>query len=108
MFHRPAATPTSCLLPGQTRVIHASSGLHLQVIRGRLWVTQPHCEQDLFLYAGQTLALQQDWIVIQADMPSMHSACEYKLASQHTPANRFISKIWLRLNRFGLTTAASR
>jgi Protein of unknown function (DUF2917) len=115
MFYRPTPLPNSCLPFGQTRVIHASAGLQLRVLRGRLWVTQPHCEQDLFLYAGQTLALNQDWIVIQADMPAMQGACEYQLEAQRlrwyqqrSISNNFFAKLRLRLNRFGFTAAQSR
>lgn len=60
------AAPTH-LLPGQVRTLHAAEGMHLQVLGGRLWLTQPGADQDVFLTAGDTLALTQDWVVIQAD-----------------------------------------
>jgi Protein of unknown function (DUF2917) len=86
MFRRPSPPPTTRLQLGQTRVVHASAGLQLEVITGRLWVTQPHCTQDVFLCAGQTLALQQDWIVIQADMPAQAGYTEYQLQPIARPA----------------------
>jgi hypothetical protein len=59
-------TPTR-LFPLQTRVIHASAGLRLRVVSGRLWLTQPNMAQDLFLGPGAVIDLQQDWVVIGAD-----------------------------------------
>jgi Protein of unknown function (DUF2917) len=65
-MHTTAAAPTR-LLPLQTRLIHASEGMRLRVISGRLWLTQPHAAQDLFLGPGDTIDLLQDWVVIGAD-----------------------------------------
>ena len=86
MFRRPSPPPTTRLQLGQTRVVHARAGLTLEVVCGRLWVTQPHCSQDIFLCAGQSLALQQDWIVIQADMPVREGYTEYRLQPVTKPA----------------------
>ena len=55
------------LFPLQTRVIHASAGVRLRVLSGRLWLTQPNVAQDLFLGPGAVIDLLQDWIVIGAD-----------------------------------------
>ncbi len=65
-MHTTQPAPTR-LLPQQTRVIHASDGLRLRVIRGRVWLTQPHVAQDLFLGPGSVVDLLQDWIVVGAD-----------------------------------------
>jgi hypothetical protein len=35
----------------------AAPCLSLQVLRGAVWLTWPGCEADLFLHAGQTVAL---------------------------------------------------
>ncbi|MDQ7745704.1 DUF2917 domain-containing protein [Hydrogenophaga pseudoflava] len=59
-------TPTR-LFPLQTRVIHASAGMRLRVVSGRLWLTQPNMAQDLFLGPGSVVDLLQDWVVIGAD-----------------------------------------
>lgn len=61
------------LLAGQTRVIHASEGLSLHVLQGRLWLTQPGDPADRFLCAGDTLKLTQDWVVVEAD--AVHRVC---------------------------------
>jgi Protein of unknown function (DUF2917) len=55
------------LLPQQTRVINASRGMRLRVVSGRVWLTQPHVAQDLFLGPGSVIDLRQDWIVVGAD-----------------------------------------
>lgn len=55
------------LLSQQTRLIHASAGMRLRVVRGRLWLTQPFAAQDLFLGPGDLIDLRQDWVVIGAD-----------------------------------------
>jgi hypothetical protein len=55
------------LLPGHARTLHAAQGMSLRVLSGRLWLTQPGASQDVFLTAGDTLALSQDWVVIEAD-----------------------------------------
>ena len=55
------------LFPLQTRVIHASAGMRLRVVSGRLWLTQPNVAQDLFLGPGSVVDLLQDWVVIGAD-----------------------------------------
>ena len=69
---KPAHTATH-LLAGQTRVIHASEGLTLHVLQGRLWLTQPGDPADRFLRAGDTLKLTQNWVVVEAD--AVHRAC---------------------------------
>ena len=65
-MHTPIAQPTR-LLPRQTRLVHASEGLRLRVVSGRLWLTQPNAAQDLFLGPGDVIDLLQDWVVIGAD-----------------------------------------
>jgi hypothetical protein len=55
------------LLPRQTRLIHASEGMRLQVVKGRFWLTQPNATQDFFLGPGDTIDLLQDWVLISAD-----------------------------------------
>ena len=55
------------LFPLQTRLIHASAGMRLRVVSGRLWLTQPNAAQDLFLGPGSEVDLLQDWVVIGAD-----------------------------------------
>lgn len=65
-MHPTTAQPTR-LLPRQTRLIHASAGVRLRVVSGRLWLTQPNAAQDLFLGPGATIDLLQDWVVIGAD-----------------------------------------
>lgn len=95
------------LLAGQTRPIHASSGLRLQVVRGRLWLTQPHAAQDLFLGPGDRVDLLQDWVVIGADTgpTDAHSALrsEYLLSPlvepkpgwfQRLRKSRMANRVW--------------
>ena len=65
-MHTSQPAPTR-LLPQQTRVINASQGMRLRVISGRVWLTQPHVAQDLFLGPGSAVDLLQDWIVVGAD-----------------------------------------
>lgn len=78
------AEPTR-LLPQQTRLIHAADGMRLRVLRGRVWLTQPHMAQDLFLVPGDSVDLRQDWVVVGADAeprPAQGEAlptCEYLL-----------------------------
>lgn len=73
------------LLPGQARTLHAAQGMRLQVLGGRLWLTQPGASQDVFLTAGDTLELSQDWVVIEADAmpdaPRRLAHAEYLLRS---------------------------
>ena len=64
-MHTPV--PATRLFPRQTRLIHAREGLRLRVVSGRLWLTQPHAAQDLFLRPGDCIDLLQDWVVIGAD-----------------------------------------
>lgn len=64
-MHTPV--PATRLLPRQIRLIHAKEGLRLRVVSGRLWLTQPHAAQDLFLRPGDCIDLRQDWVVIGAD-----------------------------------------
>lgn len=73
------------LLPGQARTLHAGQGMRLQVLGGRLWLTQPGASQDVFLTAGDALELTQDWVVIEADAmpdaPRQLAHAEYLLRS---------------------------
>lgn len=83
-MHTPQPLSTR-LLPQQTRVIHASEGLRLRVVAGRLWLTQPNALQDLILGPGDVVVLVQDWVVVGADVePGGQSAnqlfsCAYEL-----------------------------
>ncbi len=73
------------LLPGQARTVHAGQGMRLQVLAGRLWLTQPGASEDVFLTAGDALELTQDWVVIEADAmpdaPRQLAHAEYLLRS---------------------------
>ena len=81
----PTTAQTTRLLPRQTRLIHASHGMRLRVVSGRLWLTQPGASQDVFLTAGDALELTQDWVVIEADAmpdaPRQLAHAEYLLRS---------------------------
>ncbi len=88
-----AAHAATHLFAGQTRVIHASEGLTLHVLQGRLWLTQPGDPADRFLCAGDTLELALDWVVVEADgVPrTAHDPSEpvtaYQLMHQPQPAS---------------------
>ncbi|AOW13016.1 hypothetical protein LPB72_18815 [Hydrogenophaga crassostreae] len=73
-MHIPA--PTTRLLPRQTRLIHASEGLRIRVVTGRLWLTQPGAAQDLFLGPGEAVDLLQDWVLVEADASPRQGASE--------------------------------
>jgi hypothetical protein len=87
---RSAHTATH-LLAGQTRVIHASEGLTLHVLQGRLWLTQPGDPADRFMCAGDTIELAMDWVVVEADAvrrarPGQpEHATAYRLVPQSQP-----------------------
>ncbi len=89
--------PTSRILPQQTRVIHASQGMRLHVLKGRLWLTQPCAMQDLFLGPGAEVELTQDWVVISADFHPSASLCdvfcEYQISPLLEPDS---SRFWRR------------
>lgn len=68
-----SAHPATRLHARQTRVIHASEGLVLHVLQGRLWLTQPGDPADRFLCAGDWLELAQDWVVVEADAGPGHA-----------------------------------
>jgi Protein of unknown function (DUF2917) len=103
-MHTNTAQPTR-LLPRQTRLIHASNGVRLRVVSGRLWLTQPNVAQDLFLGPGATIDLLQDWVVIGADAeprspegsPDPYS--EYQLVPLVQPSTR--PSAWVMLWRMG-------
>ena len=80
-MHTTTAQPTR-LLPRQTRLVHASQGMRLRVVSGRLWLTQPNAAQDLFLGPGDTIDLLQDWVVIGADAEP--AATQHDLYSAYT------------------------
>ena len=113
-MHPTTAQPTR-LLPRQTRLIHASSGVRLRVVSGRLWLTQPNVAQDLFLGPGATIDLLQDWVVIGADAeprppedaPSCYS--EYLLTPLVEPAPRrgWSLTVWRALRRWVRQAAAA-
>ena len=115
-MHPTTAQPTR-LLPRQTRLIHASTGVRLRVVSGRLWLTQPNVAQDLFLGPGATIDLLQDWVVIGADAeprrpedaPSCYS--EYLLTPLVAPVPRrdWGAAVWRALRRLaGRATATTR
>jgi hypothetical protein len=58
------------LQAGQIQVIHAQGGVHLQVLSGRLWLTQPGDACDHFLEAGAEMHLTRNRVLVQAE----HSA----------------------------------
>lgn len=88
-----AAPQPTRLFPLQTRVIHASAGMRLRVVSGRLWLTQPNAAQDLFLGPGTTIDLLRDWVVIGADAmpdsPARDRYSEYLLMPRVEPAPRW-------------------
>jgi hypothetical protein len=94
----PSSQPsTTRLFPLQTRVIHASAGMRLRVVCGRLWLTQPNMAQDLFLGPGSVIDLLQDWVVIGADagpsdMPQEHYS-EYQLTPLVAPAPSWFQRL---------------
>lgn len=95
MTTRPPATTR--LFPLQTRVIHASVGMRLRVVSGRLWLTQPNMAQDLFLGPGAVIDLLQDWVVIGADAepsntPQAHYS-EYQLMPLVAPAPSWFQRL---------------
>lgn len=91
---RTTAQPTR-LLPLQTRLIHASAGMRLRVVSGRLWLTQPNVAQDLFLRPGEVVDLMQDWVVIGADAeprsPHQDRYSEYLVVPLGEPVPRWHS-----------------
>lgn len=95
-MHTSQLAPTR-LLPQQTRLINASQGMRLRVISGRVWLTQPHVAQDLFLGPGSAVDLLQDWIVVGADAepagtrPELYS--EYVLAPLVAPAPGWFQRL---------------
>lgn len=88
-----AERATTRLLPRQTRVIHASEGLTIQVLQGRLWLTRPGDQTDRFLREGESLELTQDWVVVEADAAPSAShgqpehAMSYRLVHTQRPIN---------------------
>lgn len=46
------------LAPGELRRLDGAAGLRLELLQGRLWLTQPGDPDDHFLRAGQGLRLQ--------------------------------------------------
>lgn len=91
-----APQPTR-LFPLQTRLIHASEGLRLRVVSGRLWLTQPDAAQDLFLGPGDVIDLLQDWVVIGADAEpaSTRPECysEYQLTPLVEPSPTWLQRL---------------
>ena len=106
--HVAAHAPTH-LLAGHIRVIHASEGLTLHVLQGRLWLTQPGDPADRFLCAGDTLELAQDWVVVEADAAPRtpqgqpEPVTAYRLthlpqpASRPTAITRQVWPVWRKL-----------
>ena len=95
-MHTTQPAPTR-LLPQQTRVINASTGMRLRVVSGRIWLTQPHVAQDLFLGPGSVVDLMQDWVVVGADAepagtrPELYS--EYVLTPLVEPAPGWLQRL---------------
>jgi hypothetical protein len=95
-MHTTQPIPTR-LLPQQTRVINAHDGMRMRVICGRIWLTQPHVAQDLFLGPGSVIDLRQDWIVVGADAepagtrPELYS--EYLLTPLVEPASGWFQRL---------------
>ncbi len=109
-MHPTTAQPTR-LLPRQTRLIHASTGVRLRVVSGRLWLTQPNVAQDLFLGPGATIDLLQDWVVIGADAEPGPGHSEYLLTPLAAPVPRrdWGAAVWRALRRLaGRATATTR
>jgi hypothetical protein len=102
----PTTAQSTRLLPRQTRLIHASAGMRLRVVSGRLWLTQPNVAQDLFLGPGASIDLLQDWVVIGADaeprspVGSPDSYSEYQLVPLVQPVSR--PAAWVVLWRMGM------
>ena len=103
------------LLPQQTRLIHASEGMRLRVVAGRIWLTQPNMAQDLFLGPGDVVDLMQDWVVVGADAAagsaaaSAYSAYELQPLVARQPRRsgfRAVSSVFQRLR--ALAAGASR
>lgn len=95
-MHTTPPLPTR-LWPRQTRVINASAGMRLRVVSGRLWLTQPHVAQDLFLGPGSVVDLLQDWVVVGADAepavtPQEHYS-EYLLTPLVEPAPSWFQRL---------------
>ena len=75
MRRRPAAglahTPLGqrlTLQGQQPSMIDARDGWHLQVLEGRVWLTQPGAWQDLFLGPGDEVVLRQAGVLVQAEL----------------------------------------
>jgi hypothetical protein len=100
-MHPTTAQPTR-LLPRQTRLIHASTGVRLRVVSGRLWLTQPNVAQDLFLGPGATIDLLQDWVVIGADAEPGPGHIEYLLTplAAHALRRDWVASTWRALRRW--------
>ena len=52
----------------QPSMIDARDGWHLQVLEGRVWLTQPGALQDLFLGPGDEVVLRQAGVLVQAEL----------------------------------------
>lgn len=94
----PGTQPVSTRLwPQQTRVIHASAGLRLRVVCGRIWLTQPNMAQDLFLGPGSVVDLLQNGVVVGTDAEPARTPqalySEYLLTPLSEPAPRW-SQRW--------------
>lgn len=107
-MHPTTAHPTR-LLPRQTRLIHASTGVRLRVVSGRLWLTQPNVAQDLFLGPGATIDLLQDWVVIGADAEPGPGHSEYLLTPLVATAPRRdgVVRAWRALRRLASRATAT-
>lgn len=104
------AQPT-VLQPRQTRLINARGGFRLEVLGGGLWLTRPGDMVDRFLYAGSTIDLHQDRVLVQSDwnpatLPAQPAL--YRLTPLHQnvtqargPRTRVVRRYgWLRLRPF--------
>ena len=64
----------------QPRLIDVRDGWHLKVLQGRIWLTQPGASQDLFLGVGDTVALRQAGVLLQAEPLTPHDRWQDALA----------------------------
>jgi hypothetical protein len=96
------------LMPQQFRLINATDGFRLEVVRGCLWLTRPGDAVDRFLVAGSAIDLHENHVLIQSDRPSGAStevSARYVLVPLCAPSGarrtlffkRLASRVWARL-----------
>lgn len=57
-------------------LVDARAGWQLQVLQGRVWLTQPGALQDLFLSAGDSVTLNQAGVLLQAEPLVPRGRCQ--------------------------------